>query len=537
MLLNNGAGGFVAAVGSPFAVGAAPAFVAVGDFNGDGRFDIVTADSGGNTVTVLLGNGSGGFTAASGSPFAVGLSPSAVVIGDLNRDGKLDLVVANAAGNSVTVLLGDGLGGFAAAVGSPVAAGLSPSGVALGDWNGDGLLDLAIANAGDNTMAVLIGDGMGGFAAAVGSPVAAGSGPCGAWDFDFNGDGNQDLAVADCVGNGVIVLVGDGTGGFAPSAGSPFAAGAAASSVEVGDFNGDGKPDLAVAESGSGAVAVLLNSLPAITARLPALTFYAGAGQGAPASIPVSVSSAATGSTYTATSSVPWLAVSPASHATGGASTVNFSASAASLAAGVYTGAVRFTASGFFDDMTSVTFHVATVSGTLAASAGSPFAAGGSPQSIAVADFNGDGIPDIVAADFSANGATVLLGDGMGGFTAALFAAGTNPSSVAVGDFNGDGKADIAIANSVSNDVTVLLGDGMGGFAAALGGPLCGGCGAARDRGGRFQWRWPHGYRGGGKQHGPQPDGAAGRRHWWLRGCGPVRIGKAAVFRDRGGCQ
>ena len=139
VLLNNGTGGFSAAVGSPFAVGAAPAFVAVGDFNGDGKPDIVTADSGGNTVTVLLGNGSGGFAAAAGDPIAVGLSPSAVVIGDLNRDGKQDLGVANAAGNSVTVLLGDGLGGFAAAMGRPVAAGLSPSGVALGDWNGDGL--------------------------------------------------------------------------------------------------------------------------------------------------------------------------------------------------------------------------------------------------------------------------------------------------------------------------------------------------------------------------------------------------------------
>ena len=110
VLLGNGSGGFTQAPGSPLAVGMAPASVVVGDFNGDGIQDLAVAKIS-NNVAVLLGNGSGGFTPVPGSPFAAGTRPFGLVVGDFNGDGNQDLAMANLNGNNVTVFLGDGRAG------------------------------------------------------------------------------------------------------------------------------------------------------------------------------------------------------------------------------------------------------------------------------------------------------------------------------------------------------------------------------------------------------------------------------------------
>ncbi len=146
--------------------GNSPASMANGDFNGDGIQDLAVANSGDNTVTVLLGNGTGGFAAAGGSPFPVGTLPNSVVSGDFNGDGNLDLAVANYGDNTVTVLLGNGAGAFTAVSGSALGVGAGPRSVAVGDFNGDGIQDLLTANEGGNNITVLLGNGLGGFAAA-----------------------------------------------------------------------------------------------------------------------------------------------------------------------------------------------------------------------------------------------------------------------------------------------------------------------------------------------------------------------------------
>ena len=115
--------------------------MAVGDVNGDGKADLAVADLFGNYVTVLLGNGNGGFTAVSGGPFSAGSFPASVAMGDFNSDGRADLAVANSGDNNVTVLLGNGNGGFTAVSGSPFAVGSSPQSVAVGDFDGDGKVD------------------------------------------------------------------------------------------------------------------------------------------------------------------------------------------------------------------------------------------------------------------------------------------------------------------------------------------------------------------------------------------------------------
>ena len=109
-------------------------------------------------MTVLLGNGMGGFTAAAGSPFAVGKAPASVAAVDFNGDNIPDLAIANSGDNTVTVLLGADAGGFAAAPYSPLAVGTRPEFVAVADFNGDGKPDMAIANSGDNTVTVLLND-------------------------------------------------------------------------------------------------------------------------------------------------------------------------------------------------------------------------------------------------------------------------------------------------------------------------------------------------------------------------------------------
>jgi hypothetical protein len=284
LLLGNGSGGFTAAPGSPFAAGTIPYSVAVGDFNGDGIQDLAIAEvgtrgsfnPGPGGVTVLLGNGSGGFTAAPGSPFATGNVPDSVAVGDFNGDGIQDLAIANGNSGNVTVLLGNGSGGFAAAPGSPFTAGTGPVSVVVEDFNGDGVQDLAVANSNSNDVTVLLGTGTGGFTAASGSPFAVGTQPNSVVAGDFNGDGIPDLAAANDMDNTVTVLLGNGSGGFTAEPGSPFTVGTNPLSVVVGDFNGDGIPDLATANAGSDNVTVLLGNSSGGFAAAPGSPFPAG---------------------------------------------------------------------------------------------------------------------------------------------------------------------------------------------------------------------------------------------------------------------
>jgi len=206
-----------------------------------------------------LGNGDGTFQAPRN--FAAGPRPLSVVGGDFNGDGVLDLAVAYRGSvrpvvpGGVSVLLGSGDGSFQAA--QIFAEGSLSTSVAVGDFNGDEALDLAVASAVSNDVWVLLGNGDGSFQAA--QIFAAGSSPYSIAAGDFNGDGWQDLAVA-IYPNNASVLLGNGDGSF--QAAQIFGAGDGAASVAVGDFNGDGLPDLAVANSRSDSVSVLINNTP-----------------------------------------------------------------------------------------------------------------------------------------------------------------------------------------------------------------------------------------------------------------------------------
>ena len=351
-----------------------------------------TANGNALVGTVPLGPAMPGESFTTGSMFAVGDEPASIAVGDFNVDGIPDLAVTicpaceyvyNSGGlGSVAVLLGNGDGTFTFK--SSPAVGNNSDSVAVGDFNGDGIPDLAVTNNGDNTVTVLLGNGDGTFSAK--STESVGKEPDSIATGDFNGDGIPDLAVANWGDNTVSVLLGNGDGTFTPKSilqPSPTA-GNNPVSIAVGDFNGDGIMDLATANYYGGTVEV-----------------YLGNGDG--------------------------------------------------------------------------TFTIVSTTGI-----------GGELGSIAVGDFNGDGIPDLAVTDssgfiYSPGGPVplsaavkILLGKGDGTFTTSSTPnLGVIISPVVVGDFNGDGIPDLAVhscgelgecGNGEPDSVIVLLGNGDGTF-------------------------------------------------------------------------
>ena len=236
----------------------------VADVNDDGNPDLLAAA--GTSVALLLGDGAGGFSA--GGTYATGFGTDAVTVADVNGDGQLDLAAAYSGDGAsiaggVSVLLGNNSGGFGAA--TSYAAGADPSAQTAADVNGDGTPDLIVANALGGDVSVLLGNGFGGFRTAVN--YAAGVAPLAVVAADLNGDGKLDLAVADGF-HQVDVLLGDGAGRFGPAT-TELAGSAQLVSVSATDMNGDGRPDL-VAASGGGSVFVLLNGSAAPGSFTPA---------------------------------------------------------------------------------------------------------------------------------------------------------------------------------------------------------------------------------------------------------------------------
>ena len=451
-----------------YATGKAPTSLAVGDLNGDGKLDLVVANSDSNTVSVLLGNGDGTFQTH--VEYSVGkgaTAPSSVALGDFNGDGKLDLVVANASSNNVSVLLGNGDGTFQAV--KSYYAGAKPSSVATADFNGDGKLDLAVADQSSNKVSVLLGKGDGTFSPE--GSYGTDAGPIALAVADFNGDHKLDLAVANGRSNDISVLLGNGDGTFAPAVNYDTGKGSDPLSVITGDFNGDGKPDLAVANNVEIWVSVLLGNGDGTFQ--PAISHEAGTSPTAVAAgdfngdgkLDLAVSNNGS-NTLTVLlgngdGTLQWVG--------------NFDAAANAIAVevGDFNGDGKLDAVVVNELGDSVSIFLGNGDGTVVAPVS--YGIGGMPEAVAVGAFGTNGVPDMVASNGSSGSictpgcVSVITGKGNGTFNqlAANYDVESTPKGIAVGEFDGDGEPDVVVTNSGSTNVSVLLNTGGGTFGAA----------------------------------------------------------------------
>ncbi|MDE3144368.1 MAG: T9SS type A sorting domain-containing protein, partial [Bacteroidota bacterium] len=314
-------------------------------------------------VSIYRNTGSSGSFSFSATAvdLTTGSAPQNMAIGDIDGDGKLDIAVANYSSNTVSVFLNTSTSGtisFASSTGSVFTTGTNPKSVAIGDFDGDGKPDLAVANYTDNTISVFKNNGSTGsisFAAKADFSTGSGSNPYSVSVGDIDGDGKPDIAAANYTSNNIAVFLNTSSGSINFAAHSDFTGGTNPSSILIGDIDGDGKSDLAFSNYNSNTVSVLRN-----------------------------------------TSSI----------------------------------------------------------GSISFAAKSDYTAGTAPLGIAIGDIDGDGKPDLAVVNNTDNTVSVLRNISTSGsisFSSKVdFATGsfTNPGMVAIGDIDGDGKPDIACSNS-----------------------------------------------------------------------------------------
>ena len=268
ILLGNGKGGFTEAESSPFFAGSFSNDIAINDFNKDGNMDLAFANHQKQYLTVLLGNGKGHFIPATKSPFPVEVIPHThgISAGDFNNDGRLDLVTDSWGNDQVEVLFGDSINLFKTP-GTFFKVGKQPyQRVRVADVNMDGNIDIVTTNLEGDNATILLGDGKKNFNEATGSPYPCGDSPFGLAIGDVNADGKPDLAIINSPAstggktgkNGMTVLLGDGTGEFTMMKGSPFEAGKIPNRIAIGDVNGDGVNDIVTSDNDSDKIYLFL---------------------------------------------------------------------------------------------------------------------------------------------------------------------------------------------------------------------------------------------------------------------------------------
>ncbi len=476
-----------------------PSSVVVGDFNQDGHLDFATVNSGccTDSISVALGKGDGTFQTAVNYPVSNAggniVNGVSIVTADFNHDTYLDLATLEPGSNAIAVFLNNKDGTFAtptfySAQGSVTDPGF-PMDLAVADFNKDGNPDLAFSANWRGSTGVILGNADGSF----GQPIwyVTDVVPTGVATGDFNGDGNPDVIVSTNANNSATVLLGNGNGSFKSARNYvPFIVTNSfrcsigngipnPSSITFADFNGDGKPDMAVADANNCNIAIFLNNGDGTfteTANYNPHVYYSGQGYQVVAAdvnddhkmdLVVSVSDT-TFSVLIGNGDGTFQTAVPYSNGTG-------SGSAGPMVVADINGDGKLDViSNTSNTSLNGSFYVnlGNGDGTFQSAIPTPSlcTAGGGAGALylAVADLNSDGKPDIVGAchpGLHASTISVLLGNGDGSFGSPTpFAAGALPLWITVGDFNEDGKPDLAVVNNSSAQVSILLGNGNGTF-------------------------------------------------------------------------
>ncbi len=436
--------------------------VAVGDVDGDSIPDV--AGAGGQQVWIARGDGAGGCANAVSHP--VGLDASALALAELTGDGRPEILVADRGTHALAVLRNLGDGSFAPAATLPLGPAAYPSDLVAADFDRDGRTDVAVAAPGSEEVLRLAGDGAGGLVLVQRVALGAAAGALASADLDA--DGWTDLVAADPGAGDALLLRNDGVGGLLPPPGGA-SAGRGACDLAVGDFDGDARPDVAVANRGGpsdpGGVAILVGDG---SGRFPdaAPTWLVGRHPMALAAADLDGDERTDAVTANQTSgSVSVLRATPDGFAPAQALAVSADVRDVSVGDFDRDGRPDLAATHFTGDGVSV------LAGTGQGGFGAPtaFAAADGPLALDATDLDADGFLDLAVVAWAEDAVAILRGDGHGAFVReTALAVGHEPHAVALGDFDRNGHRDLAVANWGSGSVSVLLADGQGGFAPAL---------------------------------------------------------------------
>lgn len=390
--------------------GTSPRAITSADFNGDSKIDLAISNGGSNHVSILKGSGTGAFS--KNNYYLANLNARTVQAADFNGDGNMDLLTSNAFyysdgsgndfGNS-SILFGNGLGNYTKLVNYNTLGGYSAN-ISIADFNGDSKKDIVLSYYNSSQVSVLLGNSSGTFTNTINSPIGSANGKNATGD--FNNDGKMDLAVTNFYNTSV--LLGIGTGSF--SAAVTFPTSTNPSDVVAGDFNSDGKIDLAITNSGANNVSILIGN---------------GAGSFATA--------------------------------------VNYAVGANpnSIITKDLNGDSKLDLAITNGNSSDVSVLMGSASGTFALVVN--YVVGSSPRSIVAADFNSDGFIDLINSNYSYPGdISILLGSASGTFAPSVnYGAWNYSSSLASADFNNDGKIDLAVSNGYSGgssyNINILL--------------------------------------------------------------------------------
>ncbi|CAF2552884.1 unnamed protein product [Rotaria sp. Silwood2] len=455
---------------TPFSTGSShPFFIKTGDFNNDNRSDIVIANHGTNSIGVYLGRGDGSFQTEKRFFTGYDSVPYSIDVNDFNNDNNLDIVVANYGTNNIGIFLGRGNGDFESQMTYSTNMNSNPTSVAVGDFNNDNHLDIVVANNGTGNLGIFFGFGNGTFAKQTIYSLGSNSYPQYVAVGDFNGDQELDIAIVTSNNDQIQIILGSGNGTFFILATYDEMPNSHSFSIVIADFNKDNQSDIAVSNYGTNNVLVMSGYFTELLTRQTTyivnidsrLTCIATADFDNDGYLDIVVNGIAYDSLLLLAGTSNGTFARKKIFSAGYQSQPNefcicdvnndnqldiITANMGSDSVGVILG-----------DANQIFRNVTTYSTGIHSS----------PASVAVGDVNNDTNLDIISANSHTSSVSVLLGYGDGNFAIAVMYSvgiGNDPSSLALGDVNNDGYLDIAITNYFACSLSILYGDGYGVF-------------------------------------------------------------------------